>query len=74
MYLSAFTSYCTFLCLCYQSGRGFLGIVMMADKVHLHMTGSVDSGAYFGVDGYTGKTTAEFQSWADEQVNAALGW
>ncbi|GFO23361.1 protein hedgehog [Plakobranchus ocellatus] len=48
-----------------------IGIIMGATSVHVHMTGP-DDGPSFTVDGYTGLSSAAFQSWALTKIDDGL--
>ncbi|KAJ8313017.1 hypothetical protein KUTeg_010390 [Tegillarca granosa] len=49
-----------------------IGIVLLTDSVHIHMTGRSDPVPYFSVSGYSGITNAAFQTLAITQINEGL--
>ena len=49
-----------------------LGIIMMRDRVHVHMTGADDMGPHYSVDGFAGMDTATFITWAQDAINEGI--
>ncbi|KAL5019336.1 hypothetical protein ScPMuIL_005058 [Solemya velum] len=49
-----------------------VGVVLMADRVHLHMTGGTDTEPYFQMDGYTAWHQDEFLEHIKEYINEGI--
>ena len=50
-----------------------LGVIMLSNGVHVHMTGPDDVTTHFSVDGFIEMTDQQFKEWAWEALDTALG-
>jgi len=59
---------CFPLYICSQKIQRDIGVILLPDSVHIHMTGSNDTGPYF-----SSSVMASFGSWAKERIDEGLG-
>ncbi|XP_041364851.1 uncharacterized protein LOC121380136 [Gigantopelta aegis] len=58
--------------LIFERAERDFGLVMMSDRVHIHMTEADGGGVFLGVDGYTGSEAGNFENWAWQQIDNGL--
>ena len=49
-----------------------LGLILMSDRVHFHISGPDSEGPLYNFDGYSG-SISDLDSWVQDEINNGLG-